>query len=136
MKTHWRTQVTVSVPRMRPSASGWQPTTLLSDAELVQYVCALRLFLPDAGIVISARESPELRDGLFQVGVTHTSAGSHTDPGGYEHPDEATEQFEVADLRPPAEVASTLRRLGYEPVWEDWSVVAPATERMLSSSRA
>jgi 2-iminoacetate synthase len=134
MKTYWRTQVTVSVPRMRPSASGWQPRSLLSDAELVQYVCALRLSLPDTGIVISARESPELRDGLFQVGVTHTSAGSHTDPGGYEHPDEATEQFEVADLRSPTVVAAKLRELGYEPVWEDWSAVAPATERMLSSA--
>jgi 2-iminoacetate synthase len=136
MKRYWRTQVTVSVPRMRPSAAGWQPRTLLSDAELVQYVCALRLLLPDAGIVLSAREAPSLRDGLFQIGITHTSAGSHTEPGGYEHPDEATGQFEVADLRSPSEVASTLRDLGYEPVWEDWSTVLASTERMLVASRA
>jgi 2-iminoacetate synthase len=135
MARYWRTQVTVSVPRLRPSAAGWQPAQPVSDRDLVQLVCTLRLLLPDAGIVISARESPELRDGLFQVGVTHTSAGSHTEPGGYEHPKEATEQFEVADLRPPAEVADRLRELGYEPVWEDWSAVLPATERMLTGSR-
>jgi len=133
-KTYWRTQVTVSVPRMRPSAAGYQPRTLISDRELVQYVCALRLLLPDTGIVLSSREPPALRDGLFQVGITHTSAGSHTEPGGYEHPDEATEQFEVADLRAPAEVAAKLRGFGYEPVWEDWGEVLPATERMLAST--
>ena len=90
------------------------------------------LALPDAGLVISAREAPEFRDGLFKVGITHTSAGSHTDPGGYTEPDEATGQFEVADLRSPSEVAGRLRELGFEPVWEDWSRVLPATEAMLS----
>jgi 2-iminoacetate synthase len=69
---------------------------------------------------------------LFRVGVTHTSAGSHTDPGGYTEPDEATGQFEVADLRSPVEVAARLRELGYEPVWEDWGTVGPAVEAMLS----
>jgi 2-iminoacetate synthase len=135
MRRYWRTQVTVSVPRLRPSAAGYQPRTVVADAELVQLICALRLFLPDAGIVISARESPAFRDGLFPIGVTHTSAGSHTEPGGYEHPNEATEQFEVADLRSPAVVAARLRELGYEPVWEDWSTVQPATEAMLSARR-
>jgi 2-iminoacetate synthase len=132
MKRYWRTQVTVSVPRLRPSAAGYQPRDPVGDRDLVQLVCALRLFLPDVGIVISAREAPEFRDGLFQIGVTHTSAGSHTDPGGYTEPNEATEQFEVADLRSPAEVAARLRELGYEPVWEDWGAVLPATESMLS----
>ncbi|MDP9341603.1 MAG: 2-iminoacetate synthase ThiH [Actinomycetota bacterium] len=129
---YWRSQVAVSVPRMRPSAAGFQPPTLLSDRELVQLVAALRLALPDAGLVLSARERPELRDGLFRVGITHTSAGSHTEPGGYEQPREATEQFEVADLRSPVEVAAKLRDLGYDPVWEDWSRVTPNAERMLS----
>ena len=84
--------------------------------------------------MLSARESAEFRDGLFQVGVTHTSAGSHTDPGGYEHPDEATGQFEVADMRSPTEVAAKLRELGYDPVWEDWSRLTPGAEAMLSRS--
>jgi 2-iminoacetate synthase len=135
MKRYWRSQVTVSVPRMRPSAAGFQPRTTLDDRSLVQLVCALRLLLPDVGIVLSAREAAEFRDGLFQVGITHTSAGSHTDPGGYEHPDEATEQFEVADTRSPQEVASKLRELGYDPVWEDWSRVTPSAEAMLSAPR-
>jgi 2-iminoacetate synthase len=132
MKQYWRTQVTVSVPRLRPSAAGYQPLDPVADRELVQLVCALRLLLPDAGLVISAREEPAFRDGLFRVGITHTSAGSHTEPGGYTKPKEATEQFDVADLRSPEEVAGRLRELGYEPIWEDWTTVSPATERMLA----
>jgi 2-iminoacetate synthase len=132
MKRYWRSQVTVSVPRMRPSAAGFRPRTLLGDRDLVQLIGALRLTLPDVGIVLSAREDAGFRDGLFQAGVTHTSAGSHTDPGGYEHPDEATEQFEVADTRSPKEVADVLRGLGYDPVWEDWSRLTPSAESMLS----
>ena len=124
-RRYWRTQVTVSVPRMRPSAAGFQPRVVVGDADLVQLVCALRLVLPDAGIVLSAREPAALRDALFQVGVTHSSAGSHTEPGGYEHPDEAAGQFEVADTRSPAEVAARLRELGIDPVWSDWDVRNP-----------
>ncbi len=135
MRRYWRSQVTVSVPRMRPSAAGFRPQSLLGDRDLVQLVCALRLALPDAGIVLSAREDATLRDGLFLVGITHTSAGSHTDPGGYEQPNEATEQFEVADTRSPQEVAAKLRELGYDPVWEDWSRLTPSAESMLTRTR-
>jgi 2-iminoacetate synthase len=122
MKRYWRSQVTVSTPRIRPSASSFQPRVDIGDRSLVQYVCALRLLLPDAGLVLSSREPAELRDGLHRIGITHTSAGSHTEPGGYEHPGEAEEQFEVADTRSPAEVAASLRAMGYEPVWEDPSL--------------
>jgi 2-iminoacetate synthase len=132
-KHYWRSQVTVSVPRIRPSASGFQPRADIDDRELVQLVCALRLFLPDAGLVLSTREAPAFRDGLHRIGITHTSAGSHTEPGGYEHPGEAEEQFEVADHRSPAEVAASLRAMGYEPVWEDPSLVG-GVERALTAS--
>ena len=46
-------------------------------------VCALRLLLPDAGLVLSTREPARLRDGLIPLGITMISAGSHTEPGGY-----------------------------------------------------
>jgi 2-iminoacetate synthase len=122
MRRYWKSQVTVSVPRIRPSASGFQPEVDVDDRDLVQLVCALRLSLPDAGLVLSTREHPEVRDGLHRIGITHTSAGSHTEPGGYEHPGEAGEQFEIADHRAPAEVASTLRADGFDVVWEDPSL--------------
>ena len=91
----------------------------VTDRELAQLICALRLCLPDAGIVMSSREEASFRDHLVPLGVTHTSAGSHAEPGGYTRPKEAEAQFEVADHRSPEEVAQALRDMGYEPVWED-----------------
>lgn len=116
---HWRTEVTVSLPRIRPSASGFQPVVDVGDAEFVQAVCALRLMLPDAGIVLSTRERPALRDGLVRIAVTHMSAGSSTAPGGYAEPAESQEQFSVTDERSPREVARVIAAAGYDPVFHD-----------------
>ena len=78
---------------------------------------------PDVGIVLSTREAPAFRDAVMPLGVTHISAGSHTEPGGYTGPSAAEPQFAVADERSPAEVAVHLRAAGYDPVWKDWQRV-------------
>ena len=146
----WRAQLTVSLPRLRPCAGEFQPPAPMSERDLVQLVCAMRLLLPDAGLVLSTRESARLRDGLIPLGITMISAGSHTEPGGYtgagreklhhtergrivelaagasEWADGATGQFDIADQRSPGEVADVLRRLGYEPVWKDWDAALTA----------
>lgn len=152
----WKAQVTISLPRLRPCAGEFQPLTHMSDRELVQLVCALRLFLPDAGLVLSTREPAKLRDGLIPLGVTMISAGSHTEPGGYtgagkekiHHTERgrivelvsgasewaatngratnATGQFEIADERSPEEMSALIRSLGYEPVWKDWDAALTA----------
>jgi 2-iminoacetate synthase len=116
---YWRTEVTVSLPRIKPSASGFQPLVPVTDAEYVQALCALRLVAPEVGIVLSTREAPPLRDGLVRIAVTTMSAGSSTEPGGYLHPGEAQEQFAISDERSPAEVAAMLVAAGYDPVWKD-----------------
>jgi 2-iminoacetate synthase len=115
----WRCDVSVSVPRLRPAAGGFQPAQPVDDRQFVQLLCAVRLVLPDVGISLSTRESPELRDALVRLGVTQMSAGSHTEPGGYASDTEAEPQFEISDARSPAEVAASLRRAGYDPVWVD-----------------
>ena len=138
----WKSQLTLSLPRLRPCAGEFEPLTDFYDRALVQAICALRLFLPDAGIVLSTREPASLRDQLIPLGITMMSAGSHTEPGGYTgagqdnlHYTErgrivelagnasewaATSQFDIADEREPSAVAATLTRLGYEPGWKDW----------------
>jgi len=116
----WRTTLTISLPRLRPAAGGYEAPFPVSDEDLTRLICALRLFLPDAGIVLSTREPAALRDRLAGVGVTMMSAGSRTEPGGYAEPGRAEGQFEVEDARSPAEVASRLRELGLDPVWKDW----------------
>lgn len=79
----WKSNLTISLPRLRPHAGGYQPQAQLHEKEMVQVVCALRLLLPDVGLVLSTRERPALRDGLIPLGITLLSAGSHTEPGGY-----------------------------------------------------
>ncbi|HEX2023523.1 MAG TPA: 2-iminoacetate synthase ThiH [Acidimicrobiales bacterium] len=115
----WRCQVSISLPRLRPAAGGFQPARPVDDREFVQLICALRLVLPDVGLSLSTREAQPMRDGLTRLGVTQMSAGSHTEPGGYAAESEAEPQFEISDTRSPAEVAAALRGAGYDPVWMD-----------------
>lgn len=120
LRNFWKSQVTISFPRIQPAAGAYRPPCPVSDAHLVQLLTALRIFLPDAGLVLSTRESPCLRDHLVPLGITSMSAGSRTQPGGYAHAGRAEAQFEVADHRSPQAVAEMIRNKGYEPVWKDW----------------
>ena len=125
----WKAQLNLSLPRMRPAKGEFEQVEFLKDHNFVQLITALRIFLPHAGLTLSTREPPQLRDGLIPIGITTMSAGSSTEPGGYSSFDEATfhqtreqegEQFHIADERSPQEVASVITRLGYEPVWKDF----------------
>lgn len=141
LRNCWKAQVTISLPRLRPCAGEFEPLTHMTDRELVQLICALRIMFPDVGMVLSTRERAKLRNGLIPLGITSMSAGSHTEPGGYTgagrdklHRTErgrivelvsgasewATRQFDIADERSPAEITETVRGFGYEPVWKDW----------------
>lgn len=120
MRRFWKSQISISFPRLRPAAGAFQPLHPVSDKEFVQLLTALRLVLPDVGFTLSTREAPSLRDHMIPLGITSMSAGSRTDPGGYTMSNEAEAQFEVADHRSPEAVAEVLRRKGYEPVWKDW----------------
>ena len=153
LRNCWKAQLTISLPRLRPCAGEFQPLTHMGDRDLAQLVCAFRLMFPDAGLVLSTRESSKLRDGLIPLGITLMSAGSHTEPGGYTgagreklhqtvrgrivelgasewaaggNGRQATGQFDIADDRPPGEVAELIRQLGYEPVWKDWDAALTA----------
>jgi 2-iminoacetate synthase len=120
MKHYWRSQVTLSFPRIQAAASGFAPPDPVSDRDMVQLMVAIRLLLPDAGLVLSTREPPSLRDHLIPLAVTSMSAGSRTDPGGYTQDDGAEAQFDIADHRSAADMAEIICRKGYEPVWKDW----------------
>jgi 2-iminoacetate synthase len=123
----WRSQVNVSFPRINSAAGGFSPQHPVSDAALVQLVCALRIALPTAGIVLSTRENATLRDHLVRLGITHMSAGSSTEPGGYSEPGSAGEQFHLEDTRTPEQVVHRLIELGYDPVFKDWENATPQT---------
>jgi 2-iminoacetate synthase len=95
----------------------------MTDKELVQLICAYRLFDENVELSLSTRESPAFRDNVFRLGITSTSAGSKTDPGGYASGLHALEQFEISDERTPAEVSAAIKNLGLEVVWKDWDRV-------------
>lgn len=135
LKNCWKAQVTISLPRLRPAAGGFAPKNPMTDRQLAQLICAFRLLLPHAGIVLSTRENPRLRDGLMALGVTSMSAGASTEPGGYSSFDEnwtpgeqPGEQFHIADERAPEVVAAMIRSRGYEPVWKDFDRALVAAE--------
>ncbi len=130
-KECWQSAVALSFPRLRHTPSRFTLEYPVSDAELVQMMLAMRLFLPEAGFNLSTREPAALRDRLISLGVTSMSAGSSTRPGGYAtHKEgytgphregcEVLEQFEIEDDRPPAEVVCAIRKAGYDPVWKDF----------------
>ncbi|MFZ5427115.1 MAG: 2-iminoacetate synthase ThiH [Thermodesulfobacteriota bacterium] len=113
-------EVSISPPRMRPHLGGFPPKVVVSDAEMVQYILAFRLFMPRAGVTLSTRERPSLRDNLIGLGVTKVSAGVCTQVGGRATGQEDTGQFEISDERSVAEMADMLYSKGFQPVYKDW----------------
>ena len=119
-KHYWRTNFTVSFPRLRPATGGFEPLQPVTTRQLSQLIFALRIFDPDVGLIISTREEEQYRDGMVGLGPTRYSAGSSTTPGGYSKPDAAGEQWGVGDRRSLEEVVAMLKEKGFDPVYKDW----------------
>jgi 2-iminoacetate synthase len=122
------TEVSLSLPRIRPHLGSFQAEESVYDRYLVQNLLALRLFLPRAGLNISTRESAELRDNLIDLGISKMSAASKTQVGGYAQNNEAkTEveddcQFEISDQRSLSEVVTMLENKGYQAIFKNWHI--------------
>lgn len=109
---------TISVPRMEPatgSEMASHPPYAVSDLEFKKIVAILRLAVPYTGIIMSTRESPQMRNETFRLGVSQISAGSRTNPGGYEKDNEASGQFYMGDHRPLDQVIFDVVNMGYIP---------------------
>jgi len=119
-KTYWKSKYSISFPRLRPFSGSFQPNVIMEDKELVQLICAYRIFNEEIELSLSTRENQKLRNNLLKLGVTSVSAGSKTNPGGYSADPEALEQFAVSDDRSAKEMEELIKQCGYEPVWKDW----------------
>ncbi|CUH92975.1 2-iminoacetate synthase ThiH [Herbinix luporum] len=117
------TEISVSLPRIRPCVGHFKPRFEVSDRKLVQIMLALRLYMPRVGITISTRERPELRDNLVGLGVTKMSAGSSTEVGGYVLEQKTKGQFDISDGRSVQEIKDMLYKKGYQPVFKDWQAI-------------
>lgn len=112
---------TISIPRIKPANNAPISRDLLydvSDKDLMKIVAVLRCTVPYTGIILSTRETSELRDTLFELGISQVSAGSKTNPGAYSlGKDESLQkgQFGLNDCRSSGEVISDLIKKGYIP---------------------
>lgn len=95
------------------------------EAELLQVVCAYRLFLPFAAITVSTRECARVRDNLVKIAATKISAGVSTGIGGHVNDIEnkGDDQFEISDERSVAEVYHALLKQHLQPVMNDYLYV-------------
>lgn len=115
------TEINVSIPRIRPHEGEFEVKNAVSDSRLVQYILALRCFLPRAGIVCSSRENAFMRSNLLPLGVTKVSAGVSTAVGGRTVKNLHNKgQFEISDNRSLEQMTKDLLKAGYQPVLKDW----------------
>jgi len=121
-KKYWQSKYSISFPRLRPFSGGLEPKVAMNDKELVQLICAYRLFNEEVELSISTRESITFRNNIIKLGITSISAGSKTNPGGYAVEPQSLEQFEISDERDAKEIAQMISAQGYEPVWKDWDI--------------
>jgi len=111
---------TISVPRLEPatgSSIASHPPFALPDLEFRKIVAILRLAVPYTGIIMSTRETAQMRRETFALGVSQISAGSRTNPGGYTdslHEADGS-QFSLGDHRSLDEVIRDVAEMGYIP---------------------
>ncbi len=111
---------TISVPRLEPATNSdiaSHPPFPVSDIDFRKIVAILRLAVPYTGIIMSTRETAKMRRETFALGVSQISAGSRTNPGGYENDkeDDPSGQFSLGDHRPLDEVIRDVSSMGYIP---------------------
>lgn len=110
---------TISVPRLEPAVGSdlsVHPPHPVSDIDFRKIVAILRLAVPYTGIIMSTRETPNIRRETFALGVSQISAGSRTNPGGYTGKEEEDmSQFSLGDHRSLDEVIYDISQLGYIP---------------------
>ena len=110
---------TISVPRIK-RADDIDPSTFangIDDETFAKLVALIRIAVPYTGMIVSTRESQEVREKVLKLGISQISGGSRTSVGGYteeERPTD-TEQFDVSDQRTLDEVVHWLMDLGYIP---------------------
>lgn len=119
-------EIAFSCPRLRPIINNDKINPMdVHEAQLLQIVCAYRLFMPFASITVSTRECARVRDNLMNIAATKISAGVSTGIGSHvdEIEDKGDEQFEISDGRNVDEVYHDLLKINLQPVMSDYIYV-------------
>ena len=119
-------EIAFSCPRLRPIINNDRINPMdVHETQLLQVVCAYRLFMPFASITISTRECKRVRDNLVQIAATKISAGVSTGIGSHveEIEEKGDDQFEISDGRSVDEVYQALLDHDLQPVMNDYVYV-------------
>ena len=119
-------EIAFSCPRLRPIINNDRINPMdVHERQLLQVVCAYRLFMPFASITISTRECARVRDNMVNIAATKISAGVSTGIGGHvdEIEEKGDDQFEISDGRTVDEVFNALLEHGLQPVMNDYVYV-------------
>jgi 2-iminoacetate synthase len=120
-------EISISCPRIRPilgdddlPADVGVQLTPVTEAELLQIICAYRLFLPFANLTVSTRESEKFRNEVFKIAATKISAGVSVGVGGHSEEAVGDEQFEIDDTRSVEQICKMLKNAGLQPVMSEY----------------
>ncbi len=118
-------EIAFSCPRLRPIINNDKINPRdVHEAQLLQVVCAYRIFMPFASITISTRECQRVRDNLIKIAATKISAGVDVGIGGHgDNEQKGDEQFEISDGRTVDEVFAAIEENGLQPVMSDYVYV-------------
>ena len=119
-------EIAFSCPRLRPIINNDRINPMdVHEPQLLQVVCAYRLFMPFASITVSTRECARVRDNLTQIAATKISAGVSTGIGSHvdDIEDKGDDQFEISDGRSVDEVYQALISNNMQPVMSDYIYV-------------
>ncbi len=118
-------EIAFSCPRLRPIINNDKINPKdVHEPQLLQVICAYRLFMPFASITISTRECQRFRDNIVQIAATKISAGVDVGIGGHSDGEKkGDEQFEISDSRNVKQVYDALCKNGMQPVMSDYIYV-------------
>lgn len=127
-KKYPQAEIAFSCPRLRPIINNDKINPMdVHERQLLQVVCAYRLFMPFASITVSTRECAHVRDNLVNIAATKISAGVSTGIGEHseENPDKdkGDAQFEISDTRSVDEVYNDLLKINLQPVMAEYIYV-------------
>ena len=123
-KKYPHAEISISCPRLRPIINNDKINPKdVHETQLLQIICAYRLFLPFSNITVSTREGARFRDNIIKIAATKISAGVSTGIGSHsEEVDDAKgdEQFEISDGRNVEEVFEAIKKAGLQPVMSEY----------------
>lgn len=124
-KKYPHAEIAFSCPRLRPIINNDKINPKdVHEPQLLQIICAYRIFMPFASITISTRECERFRDNIIQIAATKISAGVNVGIGGHSQEEEkGDEQFEISDGRSVDEIYQMIEDKGMQPVMTDYIYV-------------